>query len=223
MIKNFNKLFCIGLNKAGTTSLYYAFGKLGFKALHNAPNKRAGAKEYDKAARILNASIRSAKKNGKQLLTGYEDYDAYLDIDSVNRNFEILDNQCPNSKFIFTDRDVGDWIDSRVKHVIRNRKYKEKGLYNGTFLEIKPAEWAKERKSYLNHVTTYFKGREEDLLIMNVASGDGWEKLCPFLGLPVRTDPFPWQNKTNMFNKIKSWVTLYFRFVVDSRSDNGEV
>jgi hypothetical protein len=26
---------------------------------------------------------------------------------------------------------------------------------------------------------------------MNLVEGDGWEKLCPFLGVPVPSVPFP--------------------------------
>lgn len=40
----------------------------------------------------------------------------------------------------------------------------------------------------------YFAGRPEDLLIMDICAGDGWEKLCPFLGFEIPETPFPHLN-----------------------------
>ena len=37
--------------------------------------------------------------------------------------------------------------------------------------------------------------RPGKLVEMDFSSGDGWEKLCPFLGLPVPAKPFPHANK----------------------------
>jgi hypothetical protein len=51
--------------------------------------------------------------------------------------------------------------------------------------------------AYARHhadVRRYFRGRPDDLLEMNILEGDGWEKLCPFLGIPVSSEPFPHLN-----------------------------
>jgi len=34
------------------------------------------------------------------------------------------------------------------------------------------------------------------LLVMDVTRGDGWDLLCPFLGLPIPSEPFPHENRT---------------------------
>jgi hypothetical protein len=39
-------------------------------------------------------------------------------------------------------------------------------------------------------VRRYFAGRS-DLLEMDLTAGDGWDKLCPFLGLDPPGEPFP--------------------------------
>jgi hypothetical protein len=44
-------------------------------------------------------------------------------------------------------------------------------------------------------VQAYFKDRPQDLLVMTLAGGDGWERLCPFLGTKTLTTPFPHANK----------------------------
>ena len=40
----------------------------------------------------------------------------------------------------------------------------------------------------------YFAGRPDDLLVMSVTEGEGWEVLCPFLGHAVPEAPFPHLN-----------------------------
>jgi len=40
-------------------------------------------------------------------------------------------------------------------------------------------------------VLEYFRKRPDDLLIMNITDGDGWEKLCPFLSKPIPPEDFP--------------------------------
>jgi len=40
----------------------------------------------------------------------------------------------------------------------------------------------------------YFKGRPDDLLILDICGGDGWEKLCNFLSLPIPSVDFPFEN-----------------------------
>ncbi|MGH6841523.1 MAG: sulfotransferase [Methylocella sp.] len=43
-------------------------------------------------------------------------------------------------------------------------------------------------------VRRYFAHRPGDLLEMSISQGEGWEKLCPFLGLPVPSISFPHLN-----------------------------
>jgi hypothetical protein len=44
-------------------------------------------------------------------------------------------------------------------------------------------------------VRRYFADRPNDLLEMDITKGDGWEKLCPFLELPIPDKPFRKANK----------------------------
>jgi hypothetical protein len=60
----------------------------------------------------------------------------------------------------------------------------------------------------------YFSGRRGDLLVMNLARGDGWEKLAPFLRFPLPTTPFPAKNTSadresvsyRVKRKLNQWV-----------------
>jgi hypothetical protein len=56
------------------------------------------------------------------------------------------------------------------------------------------------KQNYLNHIADvkeYFKDRPNDLLILNVADEDSYQKLASFLNVKVAKDAkFPWLNKT---------------------------
>jgi hypothetical protein len=44
---------------------------------------------------------------------------------------------------------------------------------------------------HYKNVLEYFKNRPDDLLIIDICAGQGWEKLCPFLDKPLPQYPFP--------------------------------
>ena len=41
------------------------------------------------------------------------------------------------------------------------------------------------------NVLFYFSKREKDLLVLDICGGEGWEKLCKFLHVPVPNKKFP--------------------------------
>ena len=49
----------------------------------------------------------------------------------------------------------------------------------------------------------YFRERPQDLLVLDFAKGDGWEKLCRFLGADIPESEFPHANKA-IDREIKS-------------------
>jgi hypothetical protein len=175
------KIFCIGLNKTGTSSLHRALQGLGLTSQH------FGGPPIRKA-------VERAIREDKPLLTYLPEADAYSDIQRLSVNYERLDREYPGSKFILTLRDVDGWIDSRRRHVERNIERKAAGEYDGTFLEIEPDEWRALFEDHHRGVAEYFAGRD-DFLEFRVTEGDGYEKLCPFLGMDIPEAPFPWKNR----------------------------
>ena len=61
--------------------------------------------------------------------------------------------------------------------------------------EFNSEAWIVGYRRHTEHVPKYFADRPGDLLIMEIPSGDGWKKLCPFLGKPIPPAPFPQLNK----------------------------
>ena len=74
--------------------------------------------------------------------------------------------------------------------MLRNRERKARSEYDGTFLEIEPDRWRAQFVDHHERVEEYFRDRD-DLLVMRVTEGDGYELLCPFLGVPISTETVP--------------------------------
>ena len=175
----FNKIFGVGANRTGTTSLTKALKILGFESSH-----------WDHHNDIAKEIIKNSFKF--QFL---KTYDAVTDL-PIPSLFDQLDNAYPSSKFILTVRDVENWIRSEEKH--------HRNLPDPIFeVFLMYGSWTFNKelftKRYIEHndrVLEYFKNRPNDLLVMNLEEGDGWVKLCAFLGKDVPNAPFPFLNKS---------------------------
>jgi len=84
------KIFAIGFNKTGTTSLFNLFEKLKIKSVHT----------YLPVMEII------------------DDYDAFTD--GYHINFEEYYYKCPDSLFILNTRPMSKWLISRYKHAINH-------------------------------------------------------------------------------------------------------
>ena len=175
------KVFGIGLNKTGTISLHQALVALGFRSLHwGGPEVRM--------------TVEAALAAGRPLVDDLGDFDAYSDVLALSENYALLDRQYPQSRFVLTTRDLDGWIASRKRHVARNLEKRARGVYQGNFLEVDEEAWTREFRAHHEGVDAYFSGRD-DLLVMRIGDGDGYEKLCPFLDRPVPETAFPWAHR----------------------------
>lgn len=199
------KIFCIGHNKTGTTSLKQAFKDLGYIV-----GRQSVAEEmlYDYRDRKFDAIV---------------DYchtaEVFQDIPfSLPYLFVHLDQEFPGSKFILSVRDSEDqWYQSITR--FHSKKYKDGTL--PTIDDLKEAEYRwkgfayetkgiiyntpdedlynKEKMTgfYNDHnaaVIEYFRYRPEDLLVINLSEPDAYQKFCAFIGKEPLYDEFPWEN-----------------------------
>jgi hypothetical protein len=186
------KILGIGLGRTGTRSLYKALQILGYKAKHS-PEIFLDA---DGELHVNPSDI--------------EQYDALTD-NAVVLIYKKLDQQYPGSKFILTIREMDSWLasvenNSRAMAPWWADKPHVPALHR-TLFGTETFDRKKYADAYRHHeseVREYFSGRETDLLILDICSGEGWEKLCPFLGKPIPTVPFP---KTNVFG-VSDWATI---------------
>ncbi|SHG73758.1 hypothetical protein SAMN05443144_1542 [Fodinibius roseus] len=173
-----NKIFGIGFFKTGTVSLWRAIEYLGFTVQH-------GMVPQGEQIRINLANFVSP------CLYGLPEADAYMDIDELRNHFDLLDREYPNSKFILTTRPLEDWLAS-----VQAQKHKRRSPYYHAFEHQDPLLLKWHRTAHHNAVREYFADRPDDMLELKICEGEGWEKLCPFLGKPVPNISFPHENKS---------------------------
>ena len=194
------KIFEIGVMKTGTTSLGRAYEILGFR--HKGVSKIISKKFY-----------KSEPYDYNILFEVIDRYGAFQDSPWHNCDYKILDKRYPGSKFILLERDDDSWIrsleywsspilnedwetwlDEYDKNTIDKRWKTDRDN-----LIKEKLEW---KKSHYNERKKYFKDRLNDLLVMNICNGEGWEKLCSFLNKPVPDVPFPKENITENYDII---------------------
>lgn len=172
------KLFCIGFHKTGTKSLAKALRILGHRV--TGPN---GVRDPDIEQNVLDMAYKIVKE-----------YDAFQD-NPWPIIYKELDKKYPNSKFILTLRDSKRWINSQVRHFGHRETPMRKWIYGIGCPEGNEEIYVKRFEDHNKEVMNYFKSRSNDLLVLDFEKGDGWEKLCPFLGAEIRKDAFPHANK----------------------------
>jgi hypothetical protein len=192
------KVFGIGLSRTGSTSLAEALTILGYRTVHF-PADPVTQREY----------IRFFAHPGPTLtLRLLHQYDAITDT-PLPRVYRQLDRAYPGSKFVWTRRDKESWLESCelwwARSVMPFMENDHDGVL-GPFLRLAAeATYGTARfdaalfsRAYDEHMTgvpEYFRGREHDLLALDICAGEGWERLAPFLGSAIPDQAFPHRNE----------------------------
>jgi len=166
--------------------------------------------------------------NGNHKLSVLDFYDGITGITTVPY-YKKLDSEYPGSKFILTIRDIDFWLDSirsqlkketnNSENISKDKKIRlefRKTLRNKVF-GIQNYQTITFLNCYEKHVAdvvSHFSDRPDDLLIMNIYAGDGWNKLCPFLDIEKPDTPFPFTRRQEkgmylLRKKISRWYKSY--------------
>ena len=199
-MSSFNKVFGIGLSKTGTTSLALALTRLGIKTI-DYPHDPATLRELEQ---------------GHFRLSVLEQHQAVTDT-PVAIYYAQLDKLYPGSKFVLTVRDKEPWLRSVEDHWKFSEEWAQRHLPFRRFTYFIHAAvygtyaFERERFSFVydQHVRSvmeYFSNRPEDLLVLDVCRGEGYEKLCPFLGLSVIDEAFPRVNTRHEKTERRAWI-----------------
>ena len=201
------KVFCVGCNKTGTTSLKKALQGFGLVV----------GEQWIAERLIHDWGRRDFRRLFRFCLTAQ----AFQDVPfSWPFTYQALDQRFPGSKFILTVRNSPEqWHESltrfhaalfgprslsSVEH-LNAARYNRPGLAGeaNRLLNDTPPDDPYNRDAliarYVHHnyaVREYFRHRPGVLLVLNVAEPDAFDKLCDFLGRPRTGLPFPWENKT---------------------------
>lgn len=184
------KVFCIGFHKTGTTSLTAALRHLGYRV--------TGSNG------VFDPNIsKNAVKLAREL--SYE-YDAFQD-NPWPMVYKEMDSLHPGSKFILTIRDANNWIKSVVNHFGDESTPMREWIYGyGAPLGHEDI-YQEVYETHNKEVKNYFQNRPDDLLVMDIENGDGWDKLCNFLGHDVPFKEFPHKKqkaKRNIVQRLLS-------------------
>ncbi|KPP97293.1 MAG: hypothetical protein HLUCCA01_12720 [Bacteroidetes bacterium HLUCCA01] len=202
------KIFGIGANKTGTTSLKVAMAELGYTI------------GYQRKAELLNKDW--AFRNFEPIIDYCKSAQFFQDVPfSKPFTYVVLDQAFPGSKFILTIRDSPEqWYNSITKfHAkkwgLNGRIPTKEDLMNATYID-KGRPWISNRLTYNtpendpynkemlieyynNHnqnILEYFRHRPDDLLVINISEKGSYKKFCKFLNIDALRDEFPWKNKT---------------------------
>ena len=177
------KVFCIGFQKTGTTSLHAALSALGYNTA------AVVGRDWD-AGRL-------ERDGAKLCIETMERFDAAQDM-PWPLFFRELDEAFPGSKFILTVRDAERWFASIENHFGANPDEMQAFVY-GRDAAAPVGNKSRYLEVLMRHeldVREHFAGRPGDLLIMDLERGDGWRELCGFLGVDAPKEPFPVKNKS---------------------------
>ena len=202
------KIFCIGLNKTGTTSIEQTLKELGYRV----GNQRKGELLVEEWA----------QRDFSKIIQLCHSAEAFQDIPfSLPYTFQVLDQHFPNAKFVLTVRDSADqwyrsitqfhsrlWADGeRVPTAddLRCAIYIDKGrpYRNNRLIYRTPEEEPYRREDLIEHyhrhlvnVRDYFRHRPGKLIEINIACEDDYFRLCHFLDKEPISEGFPWLNRT---------------------------
>ena len=171
------KVFCVGFQKTGTTSLESALEAFGYRV--------AGVFGRQMT---LDEMRRTYVEVGLQVAA---EHDAVQDM-PWPLMFRQLDAAFPGSRFILTVRDTEKWYSSIASHFGSTPYHISQNTY-GEDAPCPVGHEARYKQVYEAHnraVLDYFQDRPNDLLVMDLGRGDGWEALCPFIGEPIPDRPF---------------------------------
>jgi len=189
-----NKVFGIGLNRTGTTTLGKCLETLGYKVKDN---------EF-----YLLKSVR--ENNLAPIWETIKRYDAFEDFPWPFIYKEVY-KRYPDAKYILTThKDEDTWIRSQIRHAIYG---KPKTLWNAVRHNLLaygypyPVNHEEEFKEiYRKHneeVRNFFKDKDSFIELCWM-KGDGWEELCEFLGesMPDITFPHAYKSDWTYFDRL---------------------
>jgi hypothetical protein len=216
MYDNF-KIFQIGFNKCGTSSLDDLFSK------YSRPEIKTIHWDYGKLAYSIHKNI----LNNIPSLNDYPNINFYGDMECIIKKdhkfemiygfkyFYVFDKEYPNSKFILNTRNIDNWISSRLKHYSAHYLldgelqeceekmhyyHKHMDVYNINSVDDLILKWKYQWHTHHNNVIKYFRDRPKDLLVFDIEK-DSFRKIVDFFkpyGIEFETDRLPHTNKTQV-------------------------
>ena len=187
-----------GLGRTGTKSMQTALGMLGFGPCHHMV-------EVFRHPESMALWVEAAKGRPNWDLI-FKDYHAMVDYPGA-AHWKAIADHYPDAKVLHTVRDPDKWFDSTQATIFAPRSHAAEppaGIQAEFFASFMGP--FREHMHDRGFMTDYFRRHTEEvkayiaperLLIYEV--GEGWDRLCKFLGVPVPDQPYPSENSTAEF------------------------
>lgn len=193
------KIFQIGFNKSGTASIYHYLKSEGFNSIH-----------WDDGH--LSKKIKRNYEQGIPLLTGYESYQVFTDMEhreengeafySAEKYYKELDAQYPGSIFILNYRDLDKWLMSRRNHP----GYLQKTMNGLGFNEAQVIQlWTQEYHQHIKAVKEYFQGKDNLIVIdLDIDRNDKLSSELKRFDITLSQKNLPHTHKTKATSSLKN-------------------
>lgn len=191
------KVFGIGFQKTGTTSLGTVFDKLGYKVASYHQFRDLAGREDLSWEEIRTRALRIA-----------------AEVDAVKDTpwpllYRELDEAFPGAKFIHVTRNPDSWIRSAVNDFGDYPNAIHKAIYGVAYPKGHEEIWLDRYNRHNEEVAAYFRDRPEDYLHLKLEDGFSYEAVCDFLGEPRVGQGAPRTN-TRLHKRMK---TLWRRLI----------
>jgi hypothetical protein len=178
------KVFGIGLNKTGTTTLAACLKILG----------------YDRQCGYSHDLLEQYRSGNLELIFATLDaHDSFEDWPYPLMYREIFARYGKTARYVLTKRSSADkWLSSLKRHSLRTDpdRYSRQLVYGYHYPHGFEAEHIAIYTSPNEGVVDFFQERTASDVLLEICweQGDGWQELCQFLKLPVPACPFPHEN-----------------------------
>jgi hypothetical protein len=205
------KVIGAGFGRTGTLSLKLALEQLGFGPCYH----MIETSQHPEHDAMWLALARGESDDWRTILDGYA---AAVDWPSIMIWKELV-AAYPDAKVILTVRDPDAWYESARKTIFARMQEFADVLASGDESAVDPARRAHMTmvntvvvdKTFAGnldrrHAIRVFNAHNEEVRrtvppdrLLVYESGQGWKKICAFLGVPVPPTPFPKVNTTEDF------------------------
>lgn len=195
------KVFVIGFQKTGTTSLETALETLGYRVFGGDKNLMKYQNKEDLKEYILGVM---------------QNWDAVQDMPWPLFYRELYDLY-PNAKFILTYRRPDKWIESVVRYFGSIRNPINQKIYNAPYPEGNEEAYLAVYNNYNDEVKKFFR-EKRNFLLMEMETNFDFKTLCTFLEIekvPMGEFPRSRKNKQSLskFKAYRSIRSAYWNFL----------
>jgi hypothetical protein len=180
------KIFGVGFNKTGTTTLAACLKHFGFRHLGHRRDLLVAFRHGD-LARVFQETDR---------FDSFDDWPYPLMYEDLFKQYGA------RAKFILTMRQSSEvWLNSLKAHALitNPENHSRKLAYGYDYPHGREAEHIAMYEAHNAAVKNFFtkNNAEHQLLCVSWDQGHGWAELCSFLGLPKPATAFPHFNKAS--------------------------